>query len=479
MLRINNYILFAVLIIILYSCAPSSKTTTDQKGSHGTIEAYFNKSVYADLALPGNKANGDVNLEDKLIELISSANSTIDIAAYEINLPRLIDILISVAAKDVQIRLVIDAKSESGSEDDNSFSRYDLMRLNLEKMNRGLDGILNTNDDITIIADSPIFAVEDSSDRAKFNLPPSPKDYKHVSLTVGRIPTEGFLLADAERKDSFRKIYFSAGLQMHNKFVIIDTSTVFTGSWNYTVTGLYGSDEDMAAGNLNGNQQHSVVITNKDVAEIYLDQFETMWGGNDRLPDPSNSKFHTHKPKGTVKTVYVDSIRVDILFSPSDNVMDYITSTVNNEADQSIFFTIFSFSHQPLADVMKYKWEGSIEDKKGSETGFGIRGVFDGGFWNQWWSASTDMTGRTTSKTSKNNPNTRWNNPAPVYSARETRKLHSKTMVIDLDMVIIGSANWSANAADKNDENTLVIYDKKIANQFYQEMFARYRSATN
>lgn len=417
--------------------------------------------------------------EDKIIELIGSSKSTIDIAAYEINLPRLIDTLISKAAEGIRIRLVIDAKNETNSENDNSFSRYDLMKLYLEKMNRGKDGLLNTNDDIIILADSPIYTVVDSARRINFDLPPSPQDYNFVSIIIGSKKTSGYLLADGERKESFNDIYYSAGYQMHNKFVIIDTAAVFTGSWNFTVTGLYGSDEDMNAGKLNGNQQHSIEIRNRDVAEIYLKEFEIMWGGNNREPNPSNSKFHTRKPKGEVKTVYVNSTRVDILFSPSDKVMTYITDTVNKEAGESIFFTIFAFSHQPLVDLMKYKWEESSLDNEGSKTGFGIRGVFDRSFWNQWWSASIDMTGRTAKRTSKNNPNTRWKNPAKVYSAKETRKLHSKSMIIDLDIVIVGSANWSTNADDKNDENTLVIYDRKIANQFFQEMQARFENAAN
>ena len=34
--------------------------------------------------------------------------------------------------------------------------------------------------------------------------------------------------------------------------------------------------------------------------------------------------------------------------------------------------------------------------------------------------------------------------------------------------------NWSANGEDTNDENTLIIHDAAIANQFYQEFAARY-----
>jgi phosphatidylserine/phosphatidylglycerophosphate/cardiolipin synthase-like enzyme len=43
--------------------------------------------------------------------------------------------------------------------------------------------------------------------------------------------------------------------------------------------------------------------------------------------------------------------------------------------------------------------------------------------------------------------------------------------------VITGSMNWSANGEETNDENTLIIHDAAIANQFYQEFAARYYAA--
>jgi len=111
-----------------------------------------------------------------------------------------------------------------------------------------------------------------------------------------------------------------------------------------------------------------------------------------------------------------------------------------------------------------------------------VKGVFDSGFWNQCWSAAIDMTGRTLSSACGNNPNTRWNNPAPVFIDAESRKLHSKTIIIDADTaseptVIVGSTNFSNNGNNVNDENMLIIHDARVANQFLQEFNARYKAA--
>jgi phosphatidylserine/phosphatidylglycerophosphate/cardiolipin synthase-like enzyme len=41
-------------------------------------------------------------------------------------------------------------------------------------------------------------------------------------------------------------------------------------------------------------------------------------------------------------------------------------------------------------------------------------------------------------------------------------------------LVWTGSHNWSNNANNKNDENTVIIHDQNVANQFYQEFYARF-----
>lgn len=135
-----------------------------------------------------------------------------------------------------------------------------------------------------------------------------------------------------------------------------------------------------------------------------------------------------------------------------------------------------------MVDALKQKWEGSTKDEIGTLTGFKVKGVYDSEFWNQWWSASVDMTGRTASQTSASNPNTRWKNPAPVYQDNEDSKLHDKYMIIDADTtsdptVITGSTNWSTNGNTYNDENMIFIHNAKIANQYEQDFDARYETA--
>ena len=58
-------------------------------------------------------------------------------------------------------------------------------------------------------------------------------------------------------------------------------------------------------------------------------------------------------------------------------------------------------------------------------------------------------------------------------------QFHHKYCIIDHantdsdPLVITGSHNWSTAAETNNDENTIIIHDANIANQFYQEFYMR------
>ncbi|MGP4081271.1 phospholipase D-like domain-containing protein [Pseudalkalibacillus sp. R45] len=459
------------------SCDSTTEQLNNVSETIGSINVYFNKCALLGYANSGNEANYNVNLEDRLINRINQATTSIDFATYEINLPNVVDALTNKAAEGVEVRVVADAKDAT---DPHYAERFETMRLYLEKMARGNDMQIGTADDITIFSDSPMFAVEDQARRSEYGLPASPEDYPFVTTTVGSTETSGHLFVDAEQKTD--GTYYSPGNQMHNKFAIIDDRWVFTGSWNFTVTGLYGSEENMANDVLDGNQQHVVETHSPELASVYETEFNEMWGSTTINPSPQEANLGPRKTDNTPHEVTIGGKTVEVYFSSGDDAIGKMSDLVKNEAHDSAYFTIFAWSDQTLVDELKYKWEGSYNDLEGTLTGFDVKGVFDSSFWNQWWSASIEMTGRTASQTSENNPNIRWGNPAPVYVDAETRKLHSKTMLIDADSssdptIVVGSTNWSTNGNDINDENMLIIHDTLIANQFLQEFYARYSQA--
>lgn len=411
----------------------------------GAINVYFNKEADTKFAFDGNDASYNVNLEARLLKRINSARSTIDVATYEINLPNIIDALMKQAASGVRVRVVADAKTLTK---DSHGDRYVEMVLNLEKMRRGVDGVIGTDDDIYMIADAPIEAIKDKSLRSKFSLPDSFDDLA------------GDLVAEGEKDDDGD--YRKPGDQMHNKFVIVDSEWTWTGSWNYTKTGLYGGDAEMKDGVLGGNTQNAVEIHSDELANIYISEFEEMYGSSGKRPDSDEAKFHKRKTDNTDHIVMVGDTKVEVYFSVGDGAIAKMTEFIEDSADYRVYFDIFSWSaskNSPGKDILS-----ALEVKLSESDSFSVKGNIDSSFYSQSWAPPAIVS--------------EWDisNRPSIYRANEDRKLHSKTMIIDANTdsdptVIIGSTNWSNNGENVNDENMLFIHDKDIANQFLQDFY--------
>jgi phosphatidylserine/phosphatidylglycerophosphate/cardiolipin synthase-like enzyme len=456
--------------------APESINTTST--ADGAINVYFNRQAIPAGATASNITNYNVNLENKLTARIATATSTIDLATYELTLPNVVDELIDRAANGVRVRIVADAKDPL-NEDLSEDSSYKVARVFYEKILRGADNTLGTSDDGHILADSAIFAVEDSTFRTSYGLPSTPTGLSSVTVKIGTVTTSGYLLADGELKNTSGGLnnYYSYGDQMHNKFVIVDGSWVWTGSWNFTITDTFGDDANRTANIRSGHANHGVEIRSATLAAAYTAEFEEMWGSNTATASNTVSNFHSRKADNGTHQVYVGGKLVEVYFSPSEGALARVNEIVANDADESARFCIYAFSDQTLTDTLKNLWEGSTSELTGSLTGFKIQGVFESGYWNQYWSSSLDMTSVESSPDA--NYSVRWNHAAPVVFDGEDKLLHHKYLIVDEGtasdpFVVTGSMNWSANGEDTNDENTIIIHDAAIANQFYQEFAARY-----
>jgi phosphatidylserine/phosphatidylglycerophosphate/cardiolipin synthase-like enzyme len=56
--------------------------------------------------------------------------------------------------------------------------------------------------------------------------------------------------------------------------------------------------------------------------------------------------------------------------------------------------------------------------------------------------------------------------------------MHEKVLVIDGEVVVLGSYNFSRNANEINDENVLIIRNSTIAEEFVREFERIYSLAT-
>ena len=232
---------------------------------------------------------------------------------------------------------------------------------------------------------------------------------------------------------------------MHNKFIVIDaentdSSWVMTGSTNWTSNQLFN------------DFNHLIFIQDETIAKTFELEFNEMWGSNNETASESNAKFGNDKANNTPHHFTVGGKAMEVYFSPSDNT----TSKIANEieaADSELYFGLLVFTQNQLGTAVKERNDegvnvkGIIEDinTQGSEYEFLVESDVD------------------------------------VRSHQGVSdQFHHKYCIIDQGSanlnptLITGSHNWSAIAESSNDENTIIIHDENIANQFYQEFINEY-----
>ena len=249
--------------------------------------------------------------------------------------------------------------------------------------------------------------------------------------------------------DTFDPVNAGAGLS-HNKFFVFDyvggapdSVWVWGGSWNVTNPGT------------TGDRQNSIEIQDVALAGAYTMEFELMWGSNTITPNATNSRFGSRKTDIIPHNFNVNGTPVGLYFSPSDHTTGHITGTMA-KAEHSVANCIYTFTRKDIADTL-------IARKAHGDK---VRIVVDN---------STDQGNQ--------------------YSYLQTNSmdvhlkgfggglLHHKYAVIDGEQVggtpycITGSHNWSNSAENSNDENTLIIQSRRIANLYLQEFTARYYEA--
>ena len=98
---------------------------------------------------------------------------------------------------------------------------------------------------------------------------------------------------------------------MHHKFLVIDQTTVITGSANFTSSGLHG---DAGRPSSRGNVNHLLRFHSPELALVFHKEFTQMWG--DGPSGEQDSRFGLQKAKEGVQTVQIVDTRVDVLFPP-------------------------------------------------------------------------------------------------------------------------------------------------------------------
>jgi phosphatidylserine/phosphatidylglycerophosphate/cardiolipin synthase-like enzyme len=210
---------------------------------------------------------------------------------------------------------------------------------------------------------------------------------------------------------------------MHDKFIVIDHSEVWTGSMNFTESGTYQD---------NNNLMH---IRSAKVAQVYEAEFNEMFTDHKFGPEVLSASPHP--------SVTVDGTPLHVYFSPDDHVQSALLDLVAN-ARSSIYFLAYSFTAAPLADAIRQRAAAGIK----------VAGVMEadevksnaGGVYAAFRKAGLD-----------------------VHLDGNPGLMHHKVMIIDGRIVVFGSYNFTASAETKNDENVVVMDNPEIAAQFMKE----------
>jgi phosphatidylserine/phosphatidylglycerophosphate/cardiolipin synthase-like enzyme len=217
---------------------------------------------------------------------------------------------------------------------------------------------------------------------------------------------------------------------MHDKFMILDSATVWMGSWNYTVNDTYR------------NNNNALAIRSQKFVQNYQAEFDEMF---------VNQQFGPRSPKNTPNPSFSqDGIPIQVYFAPEDLNTEPIKAALNN-AKKDIRFMAFQFTLDDVAQTMLAK----------SKQGVKVQGIFEA----------------TGSKTAASEMPMMLCAGLPVRQDGNKFILHHKVMIIDDNTVITGSFNFSANAAASNDDNLIIIQDKDLAAQYIAEYNRRWAEA--
>lgn len=220
------------------------------------------------------------------------------------------------------------------------------------------------------------------------------------------------------------------GALMHNKFWVFDGKRVWTGSTNVTQNCNFR------------NNNNVIVIHLPEVAAMFEREFQEMWDGEFGPTSPSTANE---------QQVTIEGTPLQILFASEDKAISQIIPLIKG-AKRSIRFMAFSFTHGDLGAAVL----------AGARAGVDVQGIFE-----------------------TRGSETEYSQLPPLYCAKVPVRqdgnpgtFHHKVFVIDEQIVVTGSLNFSDNADESNDENVVIVTNKEIAALYLQEFERRWAEAT-
>ncbi len=212
---------------------------------------------------------------------------------------------------------------------------------------------------------------------------------------------------------------------MHNKMIIVDSSTLFMGSWNMSYNDTFRNNNNL------------LKITDPTLIANYQAKF------NEGFVDKrfgAKAKIGAKTPKLTI-----DGVAVENYFSPVDDVMKKLVAEVNG-ARKSVKFIIYTYTHPDLSAAMVARFKVGVKVEGVIENLAATQGALVPLFCAK----------------------------VPVKTDGNKYTMHHKVIIIDGATVITGSFNFTKSADDSNDDNILIIRSAAVAALYEQEEAKRY-----
>ena len=156
----------------------------------------------------------------------------------------------------------------------------------------------------------------------------------------------------------------------------------------------------------------------------------------------------TEQPEQEIAPVELQENSTQVYFCPEDNCEQHILEALAT-AKKSVHFLSYSFTLDDMEQKMAELHNAGID----------VRGVFEKEQNNEDYSAYFPMKNAGIDVRIDSNP----------------EAMHNKVIVIDGEITITGSMNYSTNGNTRNDENLIIIKSKEISAQYeseFQEIYA-------
>ncbi len=348
-----SYLTASLLTLSLSACPDASENKPDSESASPTHAV---KQVYFTQPLTDTSESGAETVDQVLCKWVDQSKQSLDIAAFELDLPCLQDSLISAKKRGVKVRLVVDSEN------------------------------------------------------------PSPE--------LKAIAKAGIPIVGDERS-----------ALMHNKFIVRDQQALWTGSLNFTVNGV------------ERNHNNAIYFDNVDLARLYQAEFEEMFLDKSFGPKSPQQKL----PQLLELNYQGQKTQAEVFFSPEDPVRQRLMDLLK-QAKKSVYFMAFSFTDDDLGKILKAQAKAGIDVHGLFETtGSGTKFSEFSGLKKQGIDVKTDGSTKVI--------------------------LHHKVFVIDEEIVVTGSYNFSKNADRSNDENMLILHSPELAKEYLQEFKKLYADA--